>query len=88
MKDDEALEKFKLDNNISKFQVSRLKGLGEMSPEETEEALIDPDTRIIKQVTVSDYEQADKLFEDLMGTKVEPRREYIAKNSERAEVYV
>ena len=88
IKDDEALTEFKKNHSISQYQVSRLKGLGEMSPEETEEALVNPETRIIKQITIEDFGKADILFEQLMGKDAEKRKTYIKENSERAEIYV
>ena len=88
LKDNDALEEFKKTKDISKYQISRLKGLGELSPEETEECLIDPATRIIKKVQVEDIGKADILFDNLMGTNVEPRKRYIEENAERAAIYV
>ena len=88
IKDDEELAEFKKNHSISLYQVSRLKGLGEMSPEETEEALVNPETRIIKQITIEDFGKADMLFEQLMGKDAEKRKAYIRENSERAEIYV
>ena len=55
-----------------------------MSVEETEETLIDPKGRIIRQITVEDVRAADKLFEDLMGTAIVPRKAYIKKHSKEA----
>lgn len=54
-----------------------------MSAEETE-ILVDPKQRIIKQITVDDVKQADLLFEQLMGTGVTARKEYIKEHSEEA----
>lgn len=89
LKDDVALEEFKKSgNDLGKYHVSRLKGLGEMSPEETEEALVDPKTRIIEQITIDDIGKADTLFEILMGSSAEKRKRYIEENSEKASVYV
>ena len=88
LKDDNALEEFKKNNDISRYQISRLKGLGEMSPEETEEALVDPKTRIIEQITIDDTGKASILFDTLMGTSAEKRKKYIEENSERAIIYV
>jgi DNA gyrase subunit B len=88
LKDDEALERFKKSKDISKYQISRLKGLGEMSPEETEEALVNPETRIIEQITVEDTGKAAALFDTLMGSSAEKRKKYIEENSERAIIYV
>jgi len=58
--------------------------VGEMSVEETEETLIDPKERIIKQVTVEDAAAATKLFDNLMGTAVIPRKMYIKEHSQEA----
>ena len=54
LKNDEELEAFKKANVGKKYVVGRMKGLGEMSVEETEETLTDPDKRVIKQITVED----------------------------------
>lgn len=61
-----------------------MKGLGEMNVEETEETLTSPDNRIIKQITVNDIKATDLLFDQLMGTGVVARKEYIKKHSEEA----
>lgn len=87
IKNDEALEEWKKANPGKKYELGRMKGLGEMDDTEVEETLIDPDNRIIKQVTVEDAAAADKLFEDLMGTAVIPRKEYIKTHSEEAGAY-
>ena len=67
-----------------KYQVNRFKGLGEMDVNETEETLTDPENRIIKQITVEDTAAADKLFEELMGTSVTFRKQYIKEHSKEA----
>lgn len=59
-----------------------------MSPEETEEALVDPNTRIIEQITIEDTGRANNLFETLMGSSAEKRKKYIEEHSEEADVYV
>ena len=87
LKNDEALEEFKKANAGKKYTVNRLKGLGEMSAEETEETLTDPNNRIIKQISVEDVKAADVLFEQLMGTGVTARKLYIKENSEKAGTY-
>ena len=56
-----------------------------MDVDETEETLTDPDKRIIKQITVDDIKATDKLFDDLMGQAITPRKEYIKKHSWEAE---
>ena len=84
LKNDEALEEFRKTHQGKKYTVNRLKGLGEMSEEETEETLTDPDNRIIKQITVEDATAASKLFDDLMGTAIIPRKNYIKAHSKEA----
>ena len=87
LKDDAALEEFKAKNKDGKYQVNRLKGLGEMSVEETEETLTDPDNRIIKKITIEDIKATDELFETLMGSSASLRKEYIKNHSEEAGIY-
>ena len=87
IKNDEELEKFKETIGDKKIQVNRMKGLGEMSVDETEETLTDPENRIIKQITVEDIDAADELFDDLMGTKVTPRKDFIKEHSAEGGLY-
>ena len=84
IKNDEELEEFKKTIGDKKITVNRMKGLGEMSVDETEETLTDPDNRIIKQITVEDAAAADKLFNDLMGTAIVARKDFIKEHSKEA----
>ena len=84
LKNDEALAEYQKENKGKKYQVGRMKGLGEMDVEETEETLTDPNNRIIKQIGVEDIAAADKLFNDLMGNAVIPRKRYIKEHSAEA----
>jgi DNA gyrase subunit B len=84
IKNDEELDKWRAANPGKKYTVNRMKGLGEMSIEETEQTLIDPSQRIIKQITVDDITAADVLFDQLMGTGVTARKEYIKLHSKEA----
>ena len=81
---DFVISEYQKENKGKKYQVGRMKGLGEMDVEETEETLTDPNNRIIKQISVEDVAAADKLFNDLMGNAVIPRKRYIKEHSQEA----
>lgn len=84
IKNDEELEAFREANKGKTYQVNRMKGLGEMNEEETEETLTDPNQRIIKQITVEDIQATNRLFNDLMGTAIIPRKKFIQERSKEA----
>ena len=87
LKDDAALDEFREQNKGVKYLINRLKGLGEMSVEETEETLTNPENRIIKQITVEDIAATETLFETLMGQSASLRKEYIKEYSNEAGLY-
>ena len=84
LKNDAELEEFRQRNAGKKYTVNRMKGLGEMDVDETEETLTNPDKRIIKQITVDDIETCDILFEQLMGKGITARKQFIKDHSEEA----
>jgi len=69
------------ENNIgtgaTKYHIQRYKGLGEMNPEELWETTMDPANRILKKVNIDDAEEANKIFDILMGSEVPPRKSFI-----------
>lgn len=78
---DRYIEELKAGNAAAKVDVSRYKGLGEMSPEQLWDTTMNPETRTIIKVEMEDAVKADEIFTILMGDKVLPRREFIEKNA-------
>lgn len=85
LRDGIELEEYKAQHNGESYLVSRNKGLGEQDPEELGQCLLEPETRNVQQIIVSDYNETSKLFDIFMGTAVPPRRAYILEHSEEAE---
>ncbi|MCA9353325.1 type IIA DNA topoisomerase subunit B [Candidatus Nomurabacteria bacterium] len=74
--------------NSNKWHIQRYKGLGEMNAEELWETTMDPSNRILKQVTIEDATEADKIFDTLMGSDVAPRKSFIQSHAEYADIDV
>jgi len=68
----------------TKYEINRMKGLGEMNAEELNETTMDINKRILRQITVEDAMSADEVFSKLMGEEVEPRRDFIETNAHYA----
>ena len=84
LKDAAALEQYKIQHAGEKFQINRNKGLGEQDAEELSDALLNPETRNVAQITVEDKMAAARLIEVLLGTSVPPRREFLLSHEEEA----
>ncbi len=71
-----------------KYEIARMKGLGEMDAEELNETTMDITQRVLRKITVEDAIAADEIFSKLMGEEVEPRREFIEQNATYANLDV
>lgn len=83
--DDKALEKYRK-RHKGPFTLQRYKGLGEMDAGQLWETTLDPDTRMLKQVEIEDARMASEVTELLMGTEVPPRKAFIYKHAQDAEL--
>ena len=79
-----TLDEMRGDDSRAKVEITRNKGLGEMDAHELWDTTMNPETRVLKRIELTDAIQADEVFTVLMGEKVEPRKEYIEKNAKYA----
>ena len=77
---DEELNRYRR-KHTGKFTIQRYKGLGEMDADQLYETTMNPESRVLKQVSINSIVEANKLTQTLMGTEVAPRREYIETHS-------
>lgn len=82
--DDVVAEEETSKKAATKFRIQRYKGLGEMNAEELWETTMNPEHRLLKQVTIDDAQEADKVFDILMGTDVANRKSFIQSNAKMA----
>ena len=81
LNDEELEEYLKTLPSNTKREIARMKGLGEMDPDELNETTMDIEKRVLRKITVDDCMAADSIFSKLMGDEVEPRRKFIEENA-------
>lgn len=83
---DAAVQRLKGAGKEDSVHVQRYKGLGEMNAEQLWDTTMNPDTRTLRQVTIENAAECDRIFSMLMGDEVAPRREFIERNAKYAKI--
>jgi len=81
-----VVEEFTINSKESSVHIQRYKGLGEMNAEQLWDTTMNPEFRTLRQVTIENGSEADRIFSMLMGDEVPPRRDFIEKNAKYARI--
>lgn len=85
---DSLINQIKTENPNANISLQRYKGLGEMNPEQLWDTTMNPESRMLKKVTIEDLDKADSTFSTLMGDDVAPRKKFIQTHAKLAEIDV